>query len=159
MPCTANGMHNVTSLEYSGETDACAASGGFHEVSLRCGDEDDSEVKIKFFRRCKPGQDRISGESITHGERDKKCVRQSRSRSLICFQSSSAWEVGRSRSPMRVSPRNPPRPPPPRRLPITLRVAGASIISTTAAQPDMTSTATIRVTTVRAMEAVSRQRW
>ena len=63
-PCTANGMHNVTSLMLSKkneETDACATETGFQEVSIRCGDEDDSGVKIKFFRKCKPGQDRISG--------------------------------------------------------------------------------------------------
>lgn len=58
-PCTADGMHNVTSLELRRQTNACATEAGFHEVSIRCGDDDDSDVKIQFFRRCK-GVERIS---------------------------------------------------------------------------------------------------
>ena len=61
-PCTADGQHNVTSLELRKQTDPCATAAGFHEMSIKCGDDDDALEKLEFIRSC-DGEVRNSGKS------------------------------------------------------------------------------------------------
>ncbi|XP_059099729.1 uncharacterized protein LOC131893644 [Tigriopus californicus] len=56
VPCTADGYHNVTSLDLKGQTDPCGSRAGFREVLIQCGE---SNEEIEFIRDC-DGQEKNS---------------------------------------------------------------------------------------------------
>lgn len=57
-PCTAGGHHNVTGLNLKGKREACSNSAGFHQVFIRCHQDDN----IEFLRQCdRDDNEKISG--------------------------------------------------------------------------------------------------